>query len=293
MKFKDTFFSKKLTLNFRGQLMDLSVPKVMGVLNVTPDSFYDGGKYTVNDRIRQRVDQLVEEGADFIDVGGYSSRPGAEDISPDEEKNRLNEALGIVRKYHPQALVSVDTFRSDVARWAVEHFGVDLINDISAGHMDENMYETIADLKVPYIIMHMQGTPQTMQQHIEYDHFLKDIIRYFAKVVFQLKKLGVKDMIIDPGFGFGKTLDHNYRLMSCLDDFKIFELPVMVGVSRKSMIYKYLGGGPEDALNGTTTLQTLALTKGANMLRVHDVKETKEIIKLYMKCIEMEEWGYE
>lgn len=293
MKFKDTFFSKKLTLNFRGQLMDLSVPKVMGVLNVTPDSFYDGGKYTVNDRIRQRVDQLVEEGTDFIDVGGYSSRPGAENISPDEEKNRLNQALAVIRKYHPQALVSVDTFRSDMARWAVEHFGVDLINDISAGHMDENMYETMADLKVPYILMHMQGTPQTMQQHIEYDHFLKDIIRYFAKVVFQLKKLGVKDMIIDPGFGFGKTLDHNYRLMSCLDDFKIFELPVMVGVSRKSMIYKYLGGGSEDALNGSTTLQTLALTKGANMLRVHDVKEAKEIVKLYMKCIEMEEWGYE
>ncbi|NBC83189.1 MAG: dihydropteroate synthase [Bacteroidetes bacterium] len=293
MKLKDTFFSKKLTLNIRGQLMELSAPKVMGILNITPDSFYDGGKYTSADQIYQQAENMIAEGADFIDVGGYSSRPGAEHISVEEEKKRLDQALGTVRNKFPQALISVDTFRSDIARWAVENYAVDLINDISAGYMDQAMYATVADLKVPYIIMHMQGTPQNMQQNIKYNHFLKDIIKYFARIVHQLKILGVKDIIIDPGFGFGKTTDHNYRLMSCLDDFKIFELPVMVGVSRKSMIYKYLGGTAQDALNGTTVLQTLALTKGVNMLRVHDVKQAKETVQLYMKCIEMEEWGYE
>ena len=272
-----------LYINVNGRLMDLSEPQVMGILNVTPDSFYAGSRSETEKDIVQRLHQIIDEGASIIDIGGYSSRPNAEHISAEEEMNRLRNGLEIIRKHSPNAVVSVDTFRADVAKMCVEEYGVAIINDISAGQMDEEMFPTIAKLGVPYIIMHMKGTPQDMQMNPQYDHFLKEIFYYFSAKVQKLRDLGVKDIIIDPGFGFGKTLEHNYELMNHLEEFSLFELPLLVGVSRKSMIYRLLETTPEEAMNGTTALHTIALLKGANILRVHDVKEAVESIKIVQK----------
>ena len=272
-----------LYINANGRLMDLSEPQVMGILNVTPDSFYAGSRGVTERDIIGRLHQLVNEGASIIDIGAYSSRPEAEDVSMEEEMTRLRNGLEIIRKHRPEAIVSVDTFRADVAKMCVEEYGVAIVNDISAGQMDEEMFNTIARLGIPYIIMHMKGTPQTMQTNPQYDHFLKDIFYYFSEKVQKLRDLGVKDIIIDPGFGFGKTLEHNYELMNHLEEFHLFELPLLVGVSRKSMIYKLLGISPEEALNGTTVLNTIALQKGAHILRVHDVKSAMEAVKIVTK----------
>ncbi len=280
MKSKDTFFSKKYTLNCRGKLINLSTPGIMGILNVTPDSFYDGGKYQTEKEIIKKAEQIMEEGALIIDIGAYSSRPGAENISHEEELKRLDNALKIIRKRLPDAIISVDTFRSDIAKAVVNNYEVDIINDITAGDADKNMIATIADLEVPYIIMHIKGTPKNMQINPHYDNLMEEIIKYFSEKLQKIKLAGICDVILDPGFGFGKTLEHNYRILNCLDDFKIFELPLIVGLSRKSMIYKALEISPEEALNGTTALNTIALLKGANILRVHDVKEAVETVKL-------------
>lgn len=272
-------------LNVNGQLLDLSVPQVMGILNVTPDSFYAGSRMQTETDITMRVRQIAAEGASIIDVGAYSSRPNAEHISPEEEMNRLRIGLTILNREYPDAIVSVDTFRADVAEWCVKEHGVAIINDIAAGEMDSAMFETVARLGVPYIMMHMQGTPQNMQAQPHYDNLLKEIFLYFARKVQQLRDLGVKDIILDPGFGFGKTLEHNYELMAHLEEFDIFELPLLVGVSRKSMIYRLLGGTPHDALNGTAVLNTVALMKGADILRVHDVREAVEAVKMVNKIV--------
>ena len=272
-----------LYINANGKLMDLSEPQVMGILNVTPDSFYAGSRTETERDITQRIHQIVNEGASIIDIGAYSSRPNAQHISAEEEMSRLRTGLELIRKHYPEAIVSVDTFRADIARMCVEEYGVAIINDISAGNMDEQMFPTIARLGVPYIIMHMKGTPQNMQENPHYDHFLKEIFYYFSEKVQKLRDLGAKDIIIDPGFGFGKTIEHNYELMNHLEEFHLFELPILVGISRKSMIYKLLGITPEEALNGTTALNTIALTKGAHILRVHDVKEAVETIRIVEK----------
>lgn len=267
-------------INVNGSLLDLSTPCVMGILNVTPDSFYAGSRMQTETEIALRAKQIVDEGALIIDIGAYSSRPNAEHISPQEEMNRLRTGLEILRKTQPDAVISVDTFRADVARMCVEEYGVAIINDIAAGEMDQDMFRTVADLNVPYIMMHMQGTPQGMQQQPHYDNLLKEVFQYFARKVQQLRDLGVKDMILDPGFGFGKTVAHNYELLAHLEEFRIFELPLLVGVSRKSMIYRILGTTPQEALNGTTVLDTICLLKGANILRVHDVRQAVEAVKI-------------
>lgn len=267
-------------INVNGSLLDLSTPCVMGILNITPDSFYAGSRMQTETEIARRVTRIIAEGAGIIDIGAYSSRPNAENVSAKEEMERLRTGLGILYKVQPDAVVSVDTFRADVARMCVEEYGVAIINDIAAGEMDEDMFRTVARLNVPYIMMHMQGTPQNMQQHPHYDNLLKEIFQYFARKVQQLRDLGVKDMVLDPGFGFGKTLEHNYELLSHLEEFRVFELPLLVGVSRKSMIYRLLGTTPQEALNGTTALDTICLLKGANILRVHDVREAVETVKI-------------
>ena len=274
------------TINVKGQLIDLSEPQVMGILNVTPDSFFSGSRKQTETEIMERVAEIFNEGASMIDVGAYSSRPDADDISPEEEMSRLRRGLKIVREMYPEAVVSVDTFRADVARMCVEEYGADIINDISGGNMDCRMFSTVAELGIPYILMHMKGTPQTMQQSPQYDDLMKDILLYFAERVQQLRDLGQKDIIIDPGFGFAKTLNHNYELMQQLDKLGIFKLPILVGISRKSMIYRLLGGTPADALNGTTTLNTIALLKGVSILRVHDVKECVEVVNIVKKMKE-------
>ena len=269
------------TIRVNGQLMNLSTPKVMGILNVTPDSFYAGSRKETTSDIAYRVEQIITEGADMIDIGAYSSRPNAEHVSTKEEMARLRKGLEIIREVAPEAIVSVDTFRADVASMCVEEYGAALINDISGGQMDERMFDTVARLNVPYIMMHMQGTPQDMQLHIHYNHLRMEIMQYFALKVQDLYARGVKDIIIDPGFGFGKTLAHNYELFKHLEDFKLFGLPLLVGISRKSMIYKLLDSSPEEALNGTTVLNTIALTKGADILRVHDVKACVEAVRIF------------
>ena len=267
-------------INVNGSLLDLSVPCVMGILNITPDSFYAGSRMQTEAEIAARAQQILDEGAGIIDIGAYSSRPNAENVSPREEMERLRMGLEILRKTHPGAVISVDTFRADVARMCVEEYGVAIINDIAAGEMDTDMFRTVAELNVPYIMMHMQGTPQNMQQHPHYDDLLKEVFLYFAQKVQQLRDLGMKDIILDPGFGFGKTVEHNYELLAHLEEFRVFELPLLVGVSRKSMIYRLLGNTPQDALNGTTVLDTICLLKGADILRVHDVREAVETVKI-------------
>ena len=270
-------------INVKGQLLDLSTPQVMGILNVTPDSFYSGSRMQTEEQIAARARQIIDEGASIIDIGAYSSRPDAEHISANEEMARLRTGLEIINRNHPGAIISVDTFRADVAAQCVKDYGVAIINDIAGGEMDSRMFPTVAELGVPYIMMHMQGTPQNMQKEPHYDNLMKDIFIYFARKVQQLRDLGAKDIILDPGFGFGKTLEHNYELMSHLEEFHIFELPILVGVSRKSMIYKLLGGTPQNSLNGTAVLDTVALMKGAHILRVHDVREAVEAVRIIEK----------
>lgn len=266
------------TMNLRGKLVELQRPWVMGILNVTPDSFYIDSRTPMAepDCIAQRVRQMLAEGADIIDVGAYSSRPGADDISPLEEMRRLEVALSTVREVAPEVYVSVDTFRSEVARQCVEHFGVDLINDISGGVLDRAMPKVVARLGVPYIIMHMKGNPETMQTAPEYQDVLAEVLEFLARQQQRFFDAGGKDVIIDPGFGFGKTLQHNYRLMDRLQDFHELHAPLLVGVSRKSMIYKLLETTPQEALNGTTVLHTIAMMKGAHIFRVHDVQAAVE-----------------
>ena len=273
------------TINVGGKLMDLSEPQVMGILNITPDSFYSESQKNTEEEIAERVNAILAEGGSMIDVGAYSSRPGADDISEEEEMRRLRGALQILRRIAPEALVSVDTFRADVARMCVGEFGVQIINDISGGESDHRMFETVASLGVPYILMHMKGNPQTMQNEPRYDDLLTEMLQYFGSKVQRLHELGVKDIILDPGFGFAKTLEHNYELMNRLQDLRVLGLPMLVGVSRKSMIYRLLGGTPESALNGTSVLNTLALMKGASILRVHDVKEAVEVVQIVKKML--------
>jgi len=269
-------------INCNGQLIDLKLPKVMGILNLTPDSFYDGGKYQADSEMLGQVEKMQLEGATFIDIGAYSSRPNATHISEEEELSRLLPALQRVCREFPDLLVSVDTFRSRIARDSVAS-GACMINDISGGSMDDQMFSVIADLQVPYVIMHMIGTPQTMKKNVSYKNLITEMINYFSKKIFELRKLGVNDLIIDPGFGFSKTLDQNFELLSKLDLLKTLELPLLAGLSRKSMLYNLLGSTPEQALNATTSVNTVALMKGANILRVHDVKEALETIRIYEK----------
>lgn len=270
------------TLNLRGRLLELREPQIMGILNVTPDSFYSDSRTPDEAHITERVRQMMDEGADMIDIGGYSSRPGADDVTPEEEMDRLRRGLRIVRKLYPEVPVSVDTFRADVARMCIEEEGADIINDISGGMMDRQMFRTVARLGVPYILMHMQGTPDTMQVAPHYDNLRREVMLYFAERIDRLCQMGAKDIIVDPGFGFGKTLEHNYELMNHLEDFAVFNLPLLVGISRKSMIYKLTGGTPQTSLNGTTALNTISLVKGAHILRVHDVKAAAEAKQIYM-----------
>ena len=267
------------TINCKGHLIDLSVPKVMGILNVTPDSFYDGGRYRNSSAIMRQVDTMLEEGATFIDVGAYSSRPNADHVSEDEELHRILPIVDLIIKNFPEVLLSIDTFRSEVAKQTIAA-GACMINDISAGHIDPKMLDTIAELKVPYIMMHMKGTPQTMTQLTDYDDLLKDMLLYFSERIEKARSLGIIDLVVDPGFGFAKTIEQNYELLDKLDLLKMTDLPILIGVSRKSMIYKTLERSSENALNGTTVLNTIALQKGASILRVHDVKEAMECITL-------------
>lgn len=279
--------NKNLTINLSGQLMDLSYPRVMGILNVTPDSFYDRSRCPDAKTVADRVQAIFSEGADMIDIGGYSSRPGCSDISVDEEKRRLSIGLEAVRRFRPEAVISVDTFRSSVARWCVEQYGVQIINDISGGELDSGMYETVASLRVPYIMMHMRGTPAEMMQerYLHYDDVVADLLQYFAAKIEQLTLIGLNDIIIDPGFGFSKTIEDNYRLLRHLDEFSRFRLPLLVGISRKSMIYKLLETTPAESLNGTTALNVLALLGGTNILRVHDVRPAVEAVKIVSKTL--------
>ena len=279
---KDTFLNRKTTLNVKGKLVDLSTPAVMGILNLTPDSFYSNSRADSIEQALLKTESFLKEGAKFIDIGAYSSRPGAENISTNEELDRIIPVVEAIHKNFPEALLSIDTFRAEVARQTIAA-GAHIINDIAAGDLDEAMFETIAELNVPYILMHMRGTPQTMQKESSYHNVSLEVIGYFAEKVAALRRLGVKDLIIDPGFGFAKHLDHNYELLSHLEDFKIFGLPFLVGFSRKSMVYKPLGSNAAEALNGTTILNTIALLKGANILRVHDVKAAAECITLIQK----------
>lgn len=271
------------TINCRGTVVDIETPRVMGIINITPDSFYSGSRYGNEKDVLNRVSQIVEEGGSMVDIGAYSSRSNAVHISEEEEISRLLPILKTIRESYPSLIISVDTFRSNVAIAAVEEGGADIINDISGGDLDDNMFDTIARLNVPYILMHMQGTPQNMQNNPKYDDIIADVSLVLAKKVDVLRSKGVNDIIVDPGFGFGKTLDDNYELYSKIDEFRLFELPILVGVSRKSMIYNFLGITADEALNGTTVLNTIALQKGTNILRVHDVKEAVETVRIVDK----------
>lgn len=273
------------TLNIRGTLTSLDTPVVMGILNITPDSFYADSRKQSEKAIEERVQAILAEGGTIIDIGGYSSRPDAAEVSAKEEMDRLAFALNILNTHYPDAIISVDTFRAEVARGCVEEYGVGIINDISGGELDAAMFDTIAALRVPYIMMHMRGTPRTMQKNTNYDDMMEEILLYFSAKIRRLRLMGVSDLILDPGFGFSKTVDQNYRLMNHLREFSLFELPLLVGVSRKSMIYKFLGGTPADSLNGTTVLNTLALLNGADILRVHDVKAAVEAVKIVEKTV--------
>ncbi len=271
------------TLSIHGQLLSLHEPQVMGILNITPDSIFSGSRTEAEDDICRRLHQLMDEGADMIDIGAYSTRPGAEDVSEEEEMERLRRGLRVVRREFPDVPVSVDTFRASVARMAVEEEGADIVNDISGGDMDRQMFRTVAQLRVPYILMHMQGVPRSMQLAPHYDNVRREVMVHLAERVDLLHQLGVADVVVDPGFGFGKTLEHNYELMEHLEDFHELGCPLLVGISRKSMIYKLVGGTPQTALNGTTVLNTVSLLKGAHILRVHDVAPAVEAKKMYLK----------
>lgn len=272
------------TINVRGRLVSLDEPQVMGILNVTPDSFFATSRCRSEEEIRQRVCMMRREGATMVDIGAYSSRPGAEEVSVEEELRRLLPAVGIVREEWPDAIISVDTFRAEVARQAVEA-GADIINDISGGEMDKDMFRTVAELHVPYILMHMQGTPQDMQKAPHYDNLMCEVFRSLGERVEELHEMGVADVIVDPGFGFGKTMAQNYEMMARLGEFRLLGCPILVGISRKSMVYRLLDTTPEESLNGTTALNTIALMNGASILRVHDIREAVEAIKIYRQCL--------
>ncbi len=268
-----------MTLNCNGTLIDLTTPKVMGILNITPDSFYDGGNLTNEHLILAQAEKMLKEGATFLDIGGYSSRPGAEEVSETEELQRVIPAVESILKKFPKALISIDTFRSEVAKKCVKA-GAVMVNDISAGNLDSNMMKTVAALKVPYVMMHLKGNPKTMTSLADYKNVTKEVLFYFSEKLAEARALGINDLIVDPGFGFAKTRQHSFELLNNLELFKSLEVPLLVGISRKSMIYKTLQTTPEEALNGTTALNSIALLKGANILRVHDVKEAIECITL-------------
>ena len=280
MKAKDTFFQVKKTLNVGGKIIDLSHPKVMGIINITPDSFFSGSRKQSENEILHQAEKMLSEGADFLDLGAYSSRPGAEDISFEEEENRLIPAVKLIKTHFSDALISVDTFRASIAEKAINS-GAHIINDISGGSLDEKMFETVGKLQVPYILMHMKGTPQTMKNMNQYDDIVQEISFYFSQKINQLKAFGAKDIVLDVGFGFAKNIKQNYFLLNHLAEFRMFGFPVLAGLSRKSMIWKALAIQPEDALNGTSILNTIALQNGASILRVHDVKEAKECVKIF------------
>lgn len=285
-EFKPGLFNPYYSINLKGQLMGLTVPKVMGIINLTPDSFYIGSQISSKEALKKRVEQFIEEGVDFIDVGAYSSRPGANHIDEKEELRRLEPALQVLRKNYPQVVVSVDTFRASVAKTVVQEYGVQIINDISAGLSDKNMLKTISELGVPYIMMHMKGTPQTMQDNPVYENLMKEIIAFISERILVAREAGIKDIIIDPGFGFGKSLDHNYQLLQNLELMRIVDCPMLIGLSRKSMIYRVLETSPDEALTGSIALNTVALLKGAKILRVHDVKEAVQTVKLFTKMMD-------
>ena len=271
----------RYTLTIKGEKRAIVKPWVMGILNVTPDSFYSGSRMGVDEMcIGERVEEILKEGGDIIDIGAYSTRPNADDISPEEEYSRLKIGLNVIKNIDANAIVSVDTFRADVARRCVEEFGVDIVNDVSGGTLDDEMFATVANLKVPYILMHMRGTPATMQQLTEYNDVTRDVIDDLNKKKCALNDLGIDDVIIDPGFGFSKTVEQNFEMLNRLEDFKQLDAPLLVGVSRKSMIFRSFGCSPVDSLNGTTVINTISLLKGAHILRVHDVKEAVEVCKL-------------
>jgi len=274
------FLKRKNSINLNGQLLDLAKPVVMGIINVTPDSFFDGGKYKTEKKVLKRAEEIQTQGGAVIDIGAVSTQPGSEGISTKDEIERLLPAVRAVKKEFPDAFISIDTYRSWVALKVIEDCGPCMVNDVSGGNFDVNMFDTIGKLRVPYVLMHMLGTPVKMQNNPEYGDIIRDISMFFTEQVKKLTKAGVVDVIIDPGFGFGKTLDHNFELLNRLDSFKVFQLPLMVGVSRKSMIYKMLKITPEEALNGTSVVNTLALMGGADILRVHDVKEAVEAIRI-------------
>lgn len=277
--FKGTFFCTKKTSSVRGKLIDLTKPTIMGIINVTPDSFFDGGVNNTVDSALAKAAQMIEAGAHIIDIGGYSSRPQAIDITIQEEIDRIIPVISAIRQKYPSVLLSVDTFRAAVAQKAIES-GVDMVNDITGGTFDEEMFDLVAKNGIMYCMMHMRGTPQTMQQHTDYSDFMVDLIQFFATQLKKAREKGVRDIILDPGFGFAKTEAQNYQLLKELEIFKIFELPLLVGVSRKSMIYKPLKIKASEALNGSTVIHTIALQKGAQIVRVHDVAEVKEVIEL-------------
>ena len=281
MAYKNTFFPVKTTFNFRGNLLHIDSPLIMGIINLTPDSFYQGSRINSQKELILRAENMIKEGANILDIGACSTRPGAEQPDEETERRRLFPALQVLRKNFPDMVLSVDTWRASVAKEAVYEYGVDMINDISAGNMDPNMFQTIAQCKVPYLLMHMQGTPQTMQKNPIYQDVLQDVLSFFVRKTEELiEKYHVHDIFIDPGFGFGKTLEHNYILLENLDAFRILGFPVVAGISRKSMIHRILACTPEEALNGTTVLHTIALLKGVSVLRVHDVKQASEAIRL-------------
>lgn len=278
---EDKLFPQKYTFQIKGRVYSLDKPKVMGILNLTPDSFYEGSRVSQEGKlILETAEKMISEGADFLDIGGYSTRPGAVDIPAEEEILRVAPAIELIKKEFPEILISIDTFRSEVAKAAIGS-GADVINDISAGNLDPEMLNTVSKLKVPYIAMHMKGTPQTMQNYSGYSDMLPEILKYFAEKLDQFRKLGIKDVILDPGFGFAKTKEQNFDLLRDLKCFKVMGFPLLIGVSRKSMIYKTLQISPSEALNGTTALNMFALLQGANILRVHDVKEAKETVTLF------------
>jgi dihydropteroate synthase len=286
MDFKDTFFSDTRSINIRGRLMYFQPALIMGILNITPDSFYAGSRLNDPAAIRRKAAEMIDAGAEIIDVGAWSSRPGAGDIPEKEELSRLDTALAVIRESFPGIIISVDTCRSAVARKVVKEYGVDMINDVSGGNLDQEMFTTVADLGVPYVLMHMKGHPSDMQEHAVYKDVVREIIHCLSEKVGRLNRLGVNDVIIDPGFGFAKTTDHNFEILNRLESFRIFNQPLLVGLSRKSMVYRTLECTPDEALNGSTVLHTIALMKGADILRVHDVREARESLVLYRKMME-------
>ena len=278
-------FSRNFSLNLNGQILDLTTPRVMGIINATPDSFYQNSRLPEPVQALQKAREMIAQGADILDIGAVSTRPGAKDISEEEELKRLTPVLETIRNEIPECIISVDTWRSGVARLVHERFGVDLINDISAGQLDPEMFSIVAQNDLSYVMMHMLGTPDTMQESPQYKNVVDDLLQFFGERVHKLRKLGVNDIVVDPGFGFGKNLDQNYTLLMELDTFQMLELPLMVGISRKSMIYKVLNSDPDEALNGTTAAHMAALLKGASLLRVHDVKAAVETVKIFQHIV--------